>query len=263
MSNSIAFDQAANYYDQTRAVPPEVEAKGVAAIAAAWGLEAGARVLEAGIGTGRWAIPLARRGYHYHGVDLAMPMMQRLVSKQQIGDQPIMLTQGDITNLPYRDGSFAGVLVVHVFHLIPQYAKAITEVRRVLQPGGTLVAVGDGVPHESDISNRAQHKLDELLQEQGYKQESAWQPSWQNVQDEASAGATQFDDYIAFSWALPTTPRAEYDHIAARRWSWLWQIPETAFHPALVELKSWLEAEYDMDAPIERVRDFSITRVRY
>ena len=263
MSNSIAFDRAADYYDQTRAVPPEVEAQGVAAIAEALGLEFGARVLEAGVGTGRWAIPLSQHGYRYHGVDLAMPMLHKLVGKQQPDEPPIILTQGDITNLPYRDSSFAGVLVVHVFHLVPQYPKAIAEIRRVLQPGGVVVAVGDNVPHDGDIRNRTEEKLDALLQEQGYKHESAVPPSWQDIQNVASIGATQVDDYTAFTWTLPTTLRAEFDHIAARRWSWLWQIPETAFQPALVELKSWLEGAYDMDAPVERVRDFRITRVRY
>src|SRR5579859_7714115 len=118
MSDSIAFDQAADYYDQTRAVPPEIEAQGVAAIADALGLNAGVRVLEAGVGTGRWAIPLSQHGYRYHGVDLAMPMLRKLVGKQQPDEPPIILTQGDITSLPYREGSFAGVLVVHVFHLV-------------------------------------------------------------------------------------------------------------------------------------------------
>ncbi|PZR97785.1 MAG: hypothetical protein DLM69_09365 [Candidatus Chloroheliales bacterium] len=262
MSNSIAFDQAAEYYDQTRAVPPEVEKQGVDAIAAALGLEAGARVLEAGVGTGRWAIPLSRRGYCYHGLDISMPMLRKLVSKQPPVDAPVMLTQGDVTSLPYRDGSFAGVLVVHVFHLVPQYRQAIAEVRRVLQRGGVALAVGDGVVRDDDFQMMVSRKLGEFMAEYGYKHEDVFE-SWNDVLTTMREGASQLDDYTAFTWETLTTARAEYDYIAARRWSWLWQIPDAAFQPALAELRNWLEAEYDMDAPINRVRDFKITKVVY
>ncbi len=133
----------------------------------------------------------------------------------------------------------------------------------MLQSGGVVVAVSDNVPHAGDIRNHLLDKLDELLQAQGYKQESSTSPSWQEIQAVAAVGAAQVDDYTAFTWAMPTTVHAEFDYIVARRWSALWPIPETAFQPALAALKSWLEAEYDMDAPIERERDFRIMRVRF
>ena len=51
MNSSVAFDRAAEYYDQTRGYPPGEE-KGVAAIIAQAGnLKADSRVLEIGIGT--------------------------------------------------------------------------------------------------------------------------------------------------------------------------------------------------------------------
>ncbi len=215
MSNSIAFDQAAEYYDQTRAVPPEVEKQGVDAIAAALGLEAGARVLEAGVGTGRWAIPLSRRGYCYHGLDISMPMLRKLVSKQPPVDAPVMLTQGDVTSLPYRDGSFAGVLVVHVFHLVPQYRQAIAEVRRVLQRGGVALAVGDGVVRDDDFQMMVSRKLGEFMAEYGYKHEDVFE-SWNDVLTTMREGASQLDDYTAFTWETLTTARAAPINLSQR-----------------------------------------------
>jgi ubiquinone/menaquinone biosynthesis C-methylase UbiE len=262
MSNSIAFDRAAEYYDQTRAVPPEVEAQGVAAIASAFGLEAGVRVLEAGVGTGRWAIPLSKQGYRLHGCDLAMPMMRQLVNKQQASESPVMLTQADITRLPYKAGSFAGVLVVHVFHLVPQYRRAIAEVRRVVQRGGVVLAVGDGVVRKDDFRMAVSHRLGEFMAEYGYQHEDVFD-SWDDVLIAMREGASQLDNYTAFTWQSDTTAHAEYESIVEKRWSWLWHLPEAAFQAALPRLREWLEAEYDMDALVGRLRDFNITRVVY
>ena len=45
------------------------------------GLAAGGRALELGIGTGRIALPLARRGVPVHGIDLSGAMVARLRAK--------------------------------------------------------------------------------------------------------------------------------------------------------------------------------------
>jgi SAM-dependent methyltransferase len=42
------------------------------------GLAGGGRALELGIGTGRIALPLARRGVAVHGIDLSRAMLARL-----------------------------------------------------------------------------------------------------------------------------------------------------------------------------------------
>jgi 2-polyprenyl-3-methyl-5-hydroxy-6-metoxy-1,4-benzoquinol methylase len=45
------------------------------------GLAGGGRALEFGIGTGRIALPLARRGAEVHGIDLSGAMVARLRAK--------------------------------------------------------------------------------------------------------------------------------------------------------------------------------------
>ena len=45
------------------------------------GLAGGGRALEFGIGTGRIALPLARRGVEVHGIDLSRAMVARLRAK--------------------------------------------------------------------------------------------------------------------------------------------------------------------------------------
>src|SRR5215216_585507 len=56
-------------------------------------LAGGGRALELGIGTGRIALPLARRGVPVHGIDLSRAMVARLRAKP--GGDAIGVTIGD------------------------------------------------------------------------------------------------------------------------------------------------------------------------
>src|SRR5579884_4565904 len=104
---SISFDRAVEFYDATRGYPPGVDEQIADAIAAAVGATAETRFLEMGIGTGRIAFPLIKRGYHYTGIDLSAAMMGRLREKIDAfaathPDQPVRvdLHIGDSTVLP-------------------------------------------------------------------------------------------------------------------------------------------------------------------
>jgi hypothetical protein len=52
-----------------------------------------------------------------------------------------------VTALPVRDGAFGVVLAAHLLDLVPDRSTAIRELRRVLAPGGTCVAVTTGPQH--------------------------------------------------------------------------------------------------------------------
>ncbi|MBC8098541.1 MAG: class I SAM-dependent methyltransferase, partial [Armatimonadetes bacterium] len=132
--SSIAFDQAASYYDDTRGFPPGIDREVGAFIANAGGLDANSQVLEIGIGTGRIALPLAAHVGGIVGVDLAIPMMQRLRHKRQAYAGRIDLIQGDILQLPLADASFDAGLMVHILHLVPDPQQAVRELARVLKP---------------------------------------------------------------------------------------------------------------------------------
>src|SRR5688572_9839279 len=64
------------------------------------GVLPGAAVLDAGCGTGRYAIELARRGYVVHGVDLSPDLID--VATRAIGDSRgrVSFSVGDVTQLP-------------------------------------------------------------------------------------------------------------------------------------------------------------------
>ena len=71
--------------------------------------------------------------------------------KAAIGITRISFQQGDACNLPFEDKSFDRAYSMLVLHFIPDSIKAVSEMRRVVRPGGTITAaVWDeygGLPH--------------------------------------------------------------------------------------------------------------------
>src|SRR5580765_2575471 len=74
------------------------------AVIAAWlidrGVLPGAEILDAGCGTGRYAIELARRGYIVRGVDLSPELVD--IATRAVGDSidRVSFSVGDIAHLP-------------------------------------------------------------------------------------------------------------------------------------------------------------------
>jgi SAM-dependent methyltransferase len=109
-------------------------------------LAGGGRALELGIGTGRVALPLARRGVPVHGIDLSRAMVARLRAKP--GGDAIGVTIGDFATTRV-DGTFAVVYLV--FNTIMNLTSQETQVACFrnaaahLSPGGCFV-IEVGVP---------------------------------------------------------------------------------------------------------------------
>ncbi|MDX6503138.1 MAG: hypothetical protein QOE29_263 [Gaiellaceae bacterium] len=102
--------------------------------------------LELGIGTGRIALPLSRRGVRVHGIDLSTAMVARLQAKP--GAEDVGLTIGDFATTRV-EGSFS--LVYLVFNTISNLTTQDEQVACFqnaaahLEPGGCFV-IEDGVP---------------------------------------------------------------------------------------------------------------------
>jgi SAM-dependent methyltransferase len=98
------------------------------------------RALELGIGTGRIALPLARRGVQVHGIDLSNAMVARLRAKP--GGEDIGVTIGDFAAAK-ADGSFAvAYLVFNTIMNLTTQAEQVSCFRNVashLEPGGCFV----------------------------------------------------------------------------------------------------------------------------
>jgi SAM-dependent methyltransferase len=109
-------------------------------------LAGGGRALELGIGTGRIALPLARRGVEVHGIDLSKAMVARLREKPGGGD--IQVTIGDFATTTVG-GAFAVAYLVFntIMNLTTQAAQVacFQNVAAHLDPRGCFV-IEVGVP---------------------------------------------------------------------------------------------------------------------
>ena len=114
-----------------------------AAVERLFALADGEAVLELGIGSGRVALPLARRGLEVHGIDPSQSMVDRL--RAQPGGAEIPVTIGDFADVE-TDGSFGLVFVAFntFFALLTQedQLRCFRNVSDHLAPGGRLVIDG-------------------------------------------------------------------------------------------------------------------------
>lgn len=104
------------------------------------GLAGDGRALELGVGTGRIALPLARRGVPVHGIDVSRPMLDKLQAKP--GGGSIRVTVGDFATTVV-DGPFSVVYLVFntIMNLTSQAAQVacFRNAARHLEPGGCFV----------------------------------------------------------------------------------------------------------------------------
>ncbi len=100
---------------------------------------AGVAVLEIGCGSGANLWMLAREGFNVHGVDLsfaALSLCRQMLAEWQTGAAP--LTQGSMTELPYRNQSFDLVVDVLATHCLTEaeFVRCLRETGRILKCGG-------------------------------------------------------------------------------------------------------------------------------
>ena len=137
-------ERVAATYDETAEVYRPGAADAAAEVLA--GLAGGGRALELGIGTGRIALPLARRGVDVHGIDLSRAMVARLRAKP--GGDAIGVTIGDFATTRV-DGGFSLVYLVFntIMNLTSQDAQVacFRNAAEHLEPGGCFV-IEVGVP---------------------------------------------------------------------------------------------------------------------
>jgi ubiquinone/menaquinone biosynthesis C-methylase UbiE len=262
---SVSFDRAADYYDATRGLPPEVGDRVAARIEAA--APSGARFLEVGVGTGRVAFPLQRRGCWVAGVDLSAAMMAVYRGKAAAAGLPApRLLRGDATRLPLKDASVDVVIEVHVLHLVPGWRQAITEFRRVLAPGGAVVlGWGPGPMHGRNSPRDAlQRRMRELTAA------AAATPQWVGLGEPrqklaALAGFGGVQERLGQeTWLTEESWAVALDEVDRRIFSYAWRVPEDLWRAAAARARAEVTAEHpDLDAPVRVTRSFRLSLVRF
>jgi SAM-dependent methyltransferase len=261
---SIAFDRAAGYYDESRGLPEGIDGLVADRIEAAVG-PGRQPLLELGVGTGRIALPLHRRGRRVVGVDLSLPMMERYRAKAAaLGLPPPAVLRADAARLPFRDRSVGAVLEVHVLHLVPAWREVLAEAVRVLAPGGVVLVGQGGKAHGDGPRSRARRRFEELAVVAGGGRERVGvEDDAQRVAALVALGGT-VEPLEPVAWVEQQTWAQALRELEGRVYSYQWRLPDEVWRTAVTRLRAETEAAHpDLDAPHPARHEFTLTAVRF
>lgn len=110
---------------------------------------AGPRVLELSFGTGLLLTRYAGE-VEAHGIDYNRAMVR--VARRNLARAGLSarLLQANVEALPYPDGCFDTLVNTMAFSGYPDARRALSEMRRVLRPGGRLILIDVGYPADGN-----------------------------------------------------------------------------------------------------------------
>lgn len=167
-------------------------------------LQPGESVLDVGCGTGTLAIAAKRQvgaTGAVHGIDASPEMLARAVRKARRAAMDVAFVEAPAQALPFPDASFDVALTTVMLHHLPRPGRAqcAREMRRVLKPGGRVLAVDFAVSQErglvAHLHQRHGHvKLDDIVELLG--------AAGLSVQESGAVG------FRSLQFVLATAPRA-------------------------------------------------------
>jgi len=101
----------------------------------------GGIVLEIGCGQGAGIEVILQQFQAAHVCAIDLDSLQIEAARKRLHTKyegRFTLIQGDVNQLPFEDASFDAAFDFGVLHHVPDWQKAVSEVQRVLKPGGTF-----------------------------------------------------------------------------------------------------------------------------
>jgi SAM-dependent methyltransferase len=111
-------------------------------------------VVDIGVGNGQYLAAL--HGRPVIGVDLSRGMLEG------IADRGWPLVEADAQALPLATRSVGTAMANHMLYHVPDIALAARELRRVVRPGGVMLAVTNGAGHMAEIGDVIMAAVTEL-----------------------------------------------------------------------------------------------------
>lgn len=151
-------------------------------------LRPGARLLDAGCGSGHFALALAERGVRVTGVDFSSEMIRLARGHAACQGPAVEWRVGDISGLDDAAGAYDAILARVVLPFVPHLTATLREFRRVLRPGGRLLASVPGALSPIYAASWLRHlpggdpgnsyllpwELESLLKEDGWVIVAVW-----------------------------------------------------------------------------------------
>lgn len=121
-------------------------------------------VLDVGCGNGLYLRELDGRAHRATviGMDLSAGML--CAARAQ---SPAPLLAGDAQRLPFRADSFGCVLAMHMLYHVPDRDQAISEIRRVLRPGGVALFLTNSETHLAELNEMLASVLHDVTRFEG------------------------------------------------------------------------------------------------
>jgi len=83
-------------------------------------------MIDVGVGTGRFALPISSKGFEVAGIDISREMLKKARAKNL---DNILLADGRM--VPFTDNAFDAAMTVHVLHLTSNWQSVLGEIRRI------------------------------------------------------------------------------------------------------------------------------------
>jgi ubiquinone/menaquinone biosynthesis C-methylase UbiE len=107
-----------------------------------WLRPKGSLVLEVGTGYGTVGRLLLERKAEYYALDIAEgPVRMAAGSLERYGKDPAQAVRGSVLELPFTGGTFDAVAAIGSLHHTGDIQRAISEIHRVLKPGGRALVM--------------------------------------------------------------------------------------------------------------------------
>jgi SAM-dependent methyltransferase len=151
-------------------------------------LHPGARLLDAGCGSGQFAIAFAERGALVTGIDLSPEMIRRAEGHAVTRGTTVAWRVGDLSRIGEPFAVYDAILARVVLQFVPDVPEVLREFRRVLRPVGRLLASVPGALSPIYRASWMRHlpggdpgnnyllpwEMDNLLIEQGWRLLDGW-----------------------------------------------------------------------------------------
>ena len=132
------YSTIAEFYDQGRTLSEQNIELWLRLISESSRAGQGAEALDLGCGTGRFALPMAKRlGYRVTGADVSAEMLAKARGKDT--GSAVTWERQDGASLMYAEASFDVVFMSHLLHHVAEPKVVVEECYRVLRPSGSLL----------------------------------------------------------------------------------------------------------------------------